>query len=333
MWLLTQSCFNFAQNIYQKLVTFAAKRIDFHLLDTTAVEEMYPAMNINDPLLKADTLKLKFLKDVLEKCHCVSALYIKSGEEEKCDYEQADKVLGLMSSNFLSKLTCLSITGKYPTPSIHADPLAILIGFADLKDFTKYLNILLPKYNLLKMNPQVHAHVECHEPHHDLSTLITKHIKWLHLDATYKSLPFPQFTLFVSSTFPHCPQLTHFAMNHCHIDDSVPFALMKGVENGELPNLQRIELVYCTVTDCDWPAVPELSFETREKLNSSQVQKLLSKLTELTFRIYIDQLSDTDLVIPVCLEKLSVLMVDGMESHNLQKLNDILKKRKTAKFD
>ena len=80
---------------------------------------MYPAISICDALLDTDSLKLKFLKDVLEKYQYVPALDINNGEDEMCDYEQVDKVLELMSSNLLSKLTCLSITGKYSTTSFH----------------------------------------------------------------------------------------------------------------------------------------------------------------------------------------------------------------------
>ena len=102
LWLLTEKCFNFSQDIYQKLVLFAAKQIDFHLLHIKAVEEVYPAMNIAEALRDKDSLKLIFFKDILEKCQCVYILIIRHGESI---YEHVDGVLGLMSSNFLSKLT------------------------------------------------------------------------------------------------------------------------------------------------------------------------------------------------------------------------------------
>ena len=232
LWLLTQNCFAFQQNIYRKLVLFAAKRIDFHILNTGVVERVYPAMNISDPLLDTDSLKLKFLKHVLQKCQYIRALVINNGEDEMCDYELVDKVLGLMSSDLLSKLTCLSIEGKNSFPSLHRDPLTISIDPTDPETLHKYLDILLPKYNLLNRDPQVYAEVKCCGSN-DLSTLMTKHIKQLHLHRRYMD---SQASLFSSRKFPHCPQLTHLILERCHIDDSLPAAFLKAVQNGDLPH-------------------------------------------------------------------------------------------------
>ena len=289
LWLLTEKCFNFSQDIYQKLVLFAAKQIDFHLLDTKAVKTMYPAMNIAEALRDKDSLKLIFFKDILEKCHCVHVLIISHGETI---YEQVDGVLGLMSSNFLSKLTCLSITNS--PPSIHRDPLAISIGPTDPETLNKFLNNLLPKYNLLKKNPQVYATVNsirCESL--DLSTLMTKHIKQLEYfgyDIHSAS------TLFVSGKLPHCPQLTQIILEDCNVDDSVPSALTKAVQQGKLPNLKRVELNYCKVNDCKWPEIPEFLLETNEMLDLRQIQTL------------------------------SVLKLECMDIDNLQQVNYILKK-------
>ena len=278
LWFQTKECFNFSRDIYQKLVLFAAERIDFRLLDTRLVEEMYPAMNINHPLRETYSLELNFLEHVLEKCHYVRVLIISNGEDNMCNYEQVDGVLGLMSSDLLSKLTCLLITGEYPHSSVHQDPLAISIDPTDPDTLHKCLNIVLPKYKLLKRNPQVYARVEFHESQ-DLSTLMTKHIKHLYLsEKGYER----QFTLLVSGEFPHCPQLTHFTLEFIQIDNSVATAFLKAVQNGELPYLKRVELFCCIVNDCEWPVVPEFSFGTDKMIDLSQMQKLLSKVTELT---------------------------------------------------
>ena len=53
-------------------------------------------------------------------------------------------------------------------------------------------------------------------------------------------------------------------------------------------------------------------------LDSSEVQKLLSKLTELTVCF------PSDIVIPVCLENLSVLKLTGIRDHNCSQINNIL---------
>ena len=239
LWFQSQKLFNFPQNNYLKLVLFAAKRIDFRLLDTTIVEKKYPAMNVSDPLLKTDTLKLKFLKDVLEKCHCVSALNIRSRVFSlESNYELADRALGLMSSSLLRKLTCLLITDNYLPPPFHPDPLVISINPTGPDTLHRYLNILLPKYDLLKRNPHVYATVECPESY-DLSTLTTTYLKKLHLPRDYTMECDSHVTLFVSGKFPHCPQLTHFTLQDCRIDDSVPTSLMKAVQNRDLPHLKR----------------------------------------------------------------------------------------------
>ena len=320
LWLLTKDFYNSRGNIYQELVLFVAKRIDFHLLDVLAVEEMYPAISIGDALLCKESLKLKFFKHVLEKCQCVRLLRIRNKKGLMCDYEQVDGILELMSSNLLSKLTCLSITGEYSVPSIHRDPWAISINPTDPDTLHKYLNILLPKYNLLKRNPQVHAEVDCHKSH-DLSTLIAKHIKQLHF--LWRTIDSPD-TLFVSEELPDCPQLTHFTLENCHIDDSVPFSFVKAVQEGKLPNLKRIELIHCKGSDCRWPSVPEFFLQARGKLDSSQMPKLLSKLTELT----VDKLLDTDLVVPVQVENLTVLKLNDVDDQSLTQINNVIEKGK-----
>ena len=148
---------------------------------------------------------------------------------------------------------------------------------------------------------------------------MTRHIKQLHLVRKGNISP---VTLFSSGgEFPHCPQLTNIILKHCRIDDSVPPAFMKAVQNGELPNLKRIELIDCTVSDCEWPEVPEFSFKTIWRFDFSQMQKVISKLTELD--VY--HPSGIDLIIPVRLENLAVLKLG---SCNIQQINSILAKGK-----
>ena len=323
LWLLTTQFFNFPQNIYQKLVLFAAERIDFPVLDTKVVEKFYPAINIIDTL---DDLKLKFLKDVLQKCQHVHVLVIRCKEDEIHNYfMEVDRVLGLLGSDFLSKLTCLSITNEYDPPSFYPDPLVISIDHATPGEFHKYLTIMLPKYNLLKRNPQVYATVKC-SGSQDLSTLMTKHIKQLHLIRDFLMKHDSPSTLFVSGKLPHCPQLTQVILQFCHIDNSVPAAFMEAAQNGELPKLKRIELFNCTVSNCEWPEVPGFSFKTTGKFDLSHrsMQKLLSKLTELD--VY--HPSDIERVIPVRLENLTVLKVEDVRDRNFQQINNILKKGK-----
>ena len=148
----------------------------------------------------------------MQKCQYFRVLTIKSEKDRMCNYEQVDRILGSMSSDLLSKLTCLSLKSEGPitslsAPSMFSDPLAISIYRTNPEDFHKYLNVLLPKYNLLKRNPQVYARVQFWK-RQDLSTLMTKHIKHLHLVRNDRMERDSHVTLFVSGKFPHCPQLT-----------------------------------------------------------------------------------------------------------------------------
>ena len=333
LWLLTTNLLNFQRNIYQQLVLFATKRIDFHLLDIEVVEQMYPAMNISDPLLHKDSLKLKFFWDTFEACKCVRFLHIERGKHQVYNkssitslYDKVDRVLGLMSCDMLSKLTRLALGNHIPILPIHRDAFVISADCPDPQTLYNYLSILLPKYNLLKSNPQVYARVECHESH-DLSTLMTKDLKELILvGENNKKLyllgkdKLSSVTLFMSGKFPNCPKLTNITLEGCHLDNSVPSAFMKAVQNGDLPHLKRIELVGCTVSDCEWPAIPEFSFKTEEMLDLLEMKKLLSKQTELIVN------KPSDIVISMCLEKLLVLRLEDIDSHTLPQIDNILTK-------
>ena len=97
-------------------------------------------------------------------------------------------------------------------------------------------------------------------------------------------------TLFASGEFPFCPQFTHFIAKDFHIDNSVPSAFIKAVKDGKLPNLRRIELYNCIINDFEWPEVLELSLRSNTGFDTSQLQKLVLNLTELT----LDSFRDVD---------------------------------------
>ena len=102
---------------------------------------------------------------------------------------------------------------------------------------------------------------------------------------------------------------------------------MKAVKEGKFPNLKRIELFDCTVSDSEWPEVPEFSCELRTATMSDppQMQKLLLKLTELTVRDYEEKPLGINRLTPVRLENLSVLKLILKYTAGLQSLNDVLK--------
>ena len=297
---------------------FAAKRIDFYLLNTKAVEEVYPAMNINAALVDKDSLRLKFFKDVLEMCQFVRVLHIDVINYDSTLYDKVYGVLGLMGCNLLHKPTHFSNRKLCQIPLMHRNVTSISIHGTETETFKKYLNILLPKYNLLKRNPQVYAEVNCRVDC-DLSTLITMHIKQLHLLGSYSHC---RVTLLMAGKLSN--ELTHLILKECHIDDSVPSTFVKAVENGDLPHLKRIELVDCEVSDSDWPEVPEFSFKTWKELDLIQLQNVLSKLTELT----VHKLSDINIFIPLPLENITICKLEDIDSCNVEEINNIFGKGK-----
>ena len=102
---------------------------------------------------------------------------------------------------------------------------------------------------------------------------------------------------------------------------------MKAVKEGNLPNLRRIELEYCKMNNCEWPAVPEFSciLKTAKMSDLSQIHKQLLKLTELTVPSAFPELPYVHRLIHVRLENLSVLNLEFIEDCEFQCLNDVLK--------
>ena len=64
------------------------------------------------------------------------------------------------------------------------------------------------------------------------------------------------------------PQFTEFTAQNCHVDDS---DFLKAVKNGKFPNLKRIQLKNCTMSDCEWPEVSEFSLTTYENFDKLQM--------------------------------------------------------------
>ena len=104
----------------------------------------------------------------------------------------------------------------------------------------------------------------------------------------------------------------------------MPSTLIKAVQNGDLPHLKRIELVDSEVSDCEWPEVPEFSFQTWKELDLIQLQNVLSKLTELT----VHKLSDINIIIPLPLENLTICKLEDIDSCNVEEINNVFGKGK-----
>ena len=325
LWLLTMEYFDYPEKNYDRLVSYAAKCIDCHTLDTQTVAHLFPAIDINNPDATNNRLVLEFLKDVFKKCVSVSVLHVNLRYVLVYNLLQStkiDTILARFSSNILDNLIVLSID-EHLAPDLNLDRSVfnILIRSETMRDLPDALQVLLKNYNLLKKNPHVYLAVDDirSSPRVDLEALMTKEIKQLRL---FKS--FSGRNLFSCSEFPYCLQFTHFTARDYMIDDSIPFAFMKAVKDGKFPNLRRIELISCTLNDCEWPEVPEFSFETGPKTDSSVVQKIFSQLTELTLH----SCSDISHIISKRLEKLAVLRLSNATDLNLIQFNDILREGK-----
>ena len=333
LWLRTEF-FGSRRIVYEKLAACVAEQIDVHVLDIDIVDEIFPAMGIRKALHYEDSLKLEFFKQVFEKCEQVRVLQVRDNQTfrghlmyEGHQVHQAFGtdvlgVLGLISRSLLSKLLLLSISedsSLHALPDLNSNALTVLID-CSIDHYLEISEILQTRHDLLKRDPQMCATIyfkNCQ----DIKILMQKNIKELHVSNS------GQATLSTSGEFPFCPQFTHFTAYGFHIEDSVPAAFIKAVKEGKLPNLRRIELDCCTMNYCEWPEVPEFFCNVRTLTMSdpSEMQKLLLKLTELTFREDEEKPLHINRLIPVHLENLSVLKLILNYTAGLQSLNDVLK--------
>ena len=331
LWFLTTNIFKSPIMIFNKLVLFTAERLNFHTLNTSHVELMYPALCIREAFFNKNSLKLNFLKQVLEKCKCVRVLHI--GLQTDIDRalsmvrknqlsnsaDEAEGILECMSHSLLSKLTLLSISERSLPTDINSNDFTISIDITEALSSNQIFK-LLTKHDLLKRNPQVRVKITCNEC--DLSTLV-QHTNQLHLVGLERQYPIPSISpIFASGEFPHCPQFTHFVAHRFQIDDSVPSTFLKAIRDGKFPELKRIEFKNCKVNDTvEWPEVPEFCLETGTNCDTSQMQNLVLNVTELIS----PRPLNFDPVMSVKSEKLSVLQLGITAIYYLQCLNNILK--------
>ena len=318
LWLLSTKHFDFSKQIYDKLASYVAKRIDCYTLDTQAVGRLFPAININNPYPENNRLTLKFFKDVFQKCVGISVLHVDQSPMVLLSSVKSTRIypiLGRLSPNILDKVTILSIDERLaPDFNIDSSVFNILMRTQITTDTHEALKVLLTKYNLLKRNPHVYLTVnDTTSSRADMMTLMTKDIKQLRLFTSVSGC-----TLFASGELPYCPLFTCFIAWHFCIDDSVPSAFMKAVKAGKFPHLRRIELNKCRINDCEWPDVPEFSMEMGKE---RQTGKIISQLSKLT----LDYCSDINLLISKRLEKLAVVKARNATHHNLLQLNDIVR--------
>ena len=299
------------------------------MLDIGVVDEIFPAMSIRKALVDEDTLKLELFKQVFEKCDHVRVLQIRPDLIFGHDWTRNDfgtdvlGVLGLISHSLLSKLSLLSISEDFApraSPVLNSDAFTVSIYSTDIDCYMEISKILQTRCDVLKRDPQVCARIWNSQ---DLKDLMQRHIKELHVVSNQDFTIHDSEPLYASGEFPFCPQFTHFTAECFHVDNSVPAAFMKAVKDGKFPNLKRIELKCCTMNDCEWPEVTEFSCGLWTV--TSEMQKLLLKLTELEVWEDEEKPLDIDRLIPVRLEKLSVLKLEFLQAAKPQSLNDVLK--------
>ena len=126
LWLLTKEFFGSQRVVYDQLVTYTAKQIDFYMLDTNVIEKMYPTMNIREAVANKNNMKLEFFRNVFEKCENVR--HMRSAHM----YKEVDHFLELIGSahNLLNKLILLSLadgTGDLP-PSVSSGDFTVSIA-------------------------------------------------------------------------------------------------------------------------------------------------------------------------------------------------------------
>ena len=179
-------------------------------------------------------------------------------------------------------------------------------------DNPRYLPILLRNHDLLNWNNRVYIKCVYAQSEVNLIFLLTPYIKQLHLIGDTGDSSGTR-VLSASGDFPHCLQFTHFSARNFKIDDSVPCAFAKAVKDGKFPNLKRVELIECTLNDCEWPKVPEFAVKIGAKIDketlswtmsdTSQKEKIISQLSELTLSCC----HDINHIISKRLERLAVL--------------------------
>ena len=325
LWLLSTTYFDFREQIYDKLASYVARRVDCYTLNTKIVGDLFPAIGIGNRRPNNNSSDLKFCKDVFKKCVGISVLQV-DDSDALIPYTPAaiDAILARLSPNILNKLTVLSIN-KNLTPDMNIDrsKFNILMMVNHNEESSQLLQILLMKYNLLKRNPHVYLTVGGFsmdlKDHQVL--LMSKSIKQLHLDGNITGR---RSILLASGELPYCPLFTCFIVEHLNIDDSVPKPFMKAVKDGNFPNLRRIELIDCKLNDCEWQEVPEFSLDKGTKSDPSEMQKIISQLSELT----LDNCFDINHIVSKRLERLAVIKLTNATHCNLLQLNDILREGK-----
>ena len=327
LWLLSRQDLGFANRdeIYEKLVSYVVNSIDNRQFDPGVIAGEYPAIDIMKSVQEGNDPELAFFRKILEKCRQISMFHIRRVIFYKFDHliDHTDWIFGCMNEEVLNKSTLVSI-GKYlpPQDCPKTDTLTISIDI-DLLAGSVLLDILLNKYDLRNRHPQVYLREEGRSDY-NISAVISKHIKELHLQGDHHS------TLMASGEIPFCPLLTCLKLQRFQIDPSVPSAFSKAVNDGKLPNLRRIELSLSHMNATNWPEVPEFCYKARDLdlavPDPSDVQKLLSKLTCLTLQPSL--LTRVDRLFPQQLTKLSILKLVGIEHKYYSELTTALKQAK-----
>ena len=146
-------------------------------------------MDIMEAVQNKDSLKLEFFKHVFDKCEQVHVLHVPVTRfDEDVNHftgprtDEVEGVMALINHSLLSKLSLVSITKDVlliEQPGVNSDALTVSIDL-DEDYYMEIMKILQTNSSILKRDLQVCARIDvCNS--HDLSPLIQKHTKELHV--------------------------------------------------------------------------------------------------------------------------------------------------------
>ena len=345
-WLL--SCqdlgFTHREEYHEKLVSYVVNCIDHEQFDPRAIAGVYRAIDILKSVKEGNRSEMLFYRNILEKCWHIKTFYIRrdvSAYKEMFTriLNQTDWIFGCLNKEVLEKLTLVSIGDYLPRDDCpKTDSLTISINIDDMLG-SVLLDMLLNKYGLRSKYPQVYLEEKIlHKNYnYNLSEVISKHIKELHLWTCRSS------TLMASNEITFCPVFTSLTVHSFQIDPSVPSALMKAVNDGNLPNLRCIELDLVNIVNmkiANWPEVPDFRYGTSNLGNFKlSLRDLLSKLTCLTLQNPVRTgrrflgpdsrfLANADRLFTKQLTKLSALRLVDIDHECFSELATVLKQDK-----
>ena len=281
--------------------------------------------------------KCHFSDTYLERCRHINTFHVRRDLTLFKDgmfshiIDQTDWIFGCLNKEVLDNLTLVSIGDYLPCQDFHKANTLIISTDIGYMDGTRLLDILLNKHDLSNRTPQVYLREKCVSDY-NISTVISKHIKELHLWTD------DHRTLMALDEIPFCPVFTFLKVEGFQIHPSVPSSLTKAVNDGKLPNLRRMKLSVKSKSAANWP---EFCYGTNDLTSflteQSDVQILLPKLTYLMLKgsdsntsLLPYHLNIVDRFFTKQVTKLSVLKLVDIDIQCFSSLANVLKQEKIS---